>query len=389
MTDFVGHSSCFFWYFLILFLCFLFRVMNNTANAYNETEPFDIFNFYETHSNIFLIDRVVTPFFYVIGFPSNPLSAYIWLNRKTRTNNSSAIYLGALSISHVVFLLFHVLQELRYAWNITTYDGYISCQIFNMFFLIPQYLAPLLVLSFTVERYIAICHPFAKERYCTVRRAVVVVTCLLLLCTIISCPQAYFWTYDENFQACNHRPEVQESAVHELWTWFSELTIFGVAPLAALVFNVLVIREIRSLTSSGPAATGGSGGGSQASTVTLLSVSFYLICTWLPYTIGFSLSKRYPIGDFSLTFEEIDLDPTWQRHFMYMLIMAVIKEITLSNSACYFFIYYATGKHFRQSVHSLIVPEKCARMRTRNHQSKAYMAVSKSNHNNGTNATFV
>ena len=359
--------------------------MDNSSNA---TEPFDIFKFYEKHSNIFLIDRVVTPFFYIIGFPSNPLSAYIWLNRKTRANNSSAIYLGALSISHCVFLLFHVLQELRYAWNITTYDGYVSCQIFNMFFLIPQYLAPLLVLSFTVERYIAICHPFAKERYCTVRRAVLVVSCLLVLCVLLSCPQAYFWTYDENYQVCNHRPEVQNSSIPEIWTWFSELTIFGVAPLAALVFNILVIREIRSLTSSGPAAMGGGGGGSQASTVTLLSVSFYLICTWLPYTIVYSLSKRYPIGSLPPP-ENIDEDPTWQRHFIYKTVMVIVTEITLSNSACYFFIYYATGKHFRLSVHSLLVPEKCARMKTRNHQSKAYMAVSKSNHNNGSSATFV
>ncbi|GFO34129.1 orphan G-protein coupled receptor 50 [Plakobranchus ocellatus] len=363
-----------------------YHVMDNSSNV---TQHIDIYKFYERHSKMIVIDRVVTPMFYIIGFPANPLSAYIWLNRKTRENNSSAIYLGALSISHVVFLLFHVLQELRYAWNITTYDGYISCQIFNMGFLIPQYLAPLLVLGFTVERYIAICHPFAKERFCTVRRAVLVVSCLLLLCVLISCPQAYFWTYDESYQMCNHRPEVHDSTYVELWTWFSELTIFGVSPLAALVFNILVILEIRSLTSSGPAAMSGGGGGVHASTVTLLSVSFYLICTWLPFTIVYSLSKRFGVGDFSLSPEEIDMDPTWQRHFTYKTIMVIVTEITLSNSACYFFIYYATGQHFRMRVHQILVPRRCERTKTRNHKSKSYMSVSKSSHNNGVSATFV
>lgn len=334
------------------------------------------------------IDRVFTPVFYVIGLPANPLCAYIWLQRKTRVNNSSAIYLGALSISHVVFLLLHILQELRYAWSIITYDGYVSCEIFNMVFCIPQYLAPLLVLGFTVERYIAVCHPFAKERYCTVRRAVLVVTCLLIFCILISTLQAYFWTYDEKKQICNHRPELYESPFIEVWTWFTELLLFGVAPLAALVFNILVIREIRNLTSSGPAHTG-TGYSSQASTVTLLSVSFYLICTWLPYTIVYSMNTQFPIGNFPIPAEEIKTDPTWQRHFMYVTIRNFVAEITLSNSTCYFFIYYATGKHFREKVRDLLCPANCLGRNNRNLQTKSYMSVSKNSHFNGTSATCV
>ncbi|XP_012941230.1 ovarian cancer G-protein coupled receptor 1 [Aplysia californica] len=364
--------------------------MDNSSAHPNGTVVFlDIFEVYSNHSASGTIDRVVTPIFYVIGLPANPLSAYIWLNRKTRANNSSAIYLGALSISHVVFLLLHILQELRYAWNISTYEGYVSCEIFNMVFCIPQYLAPLLVLGFTVERYIAICHPFAKERYCTVRRAVVVVISLLVFCIIISTFQAYFWTYDAQVQLCNHRKELHEGNFVELWTWFTELLLFGVAPLAALVFNVLVIREIRNLTSGGPAHTGAGGGGSQASTVTLLSVSFYLICTWLPYTIVYSMSKQFPIGDLTLKPEDIEHDPTWQRHLLYQTIRCIMTEITLSNSACYFFIYYTTGKHFRQRVHELLCPKRCLKTESRNHGAKQYMAVSKSGNYNGTLSTCV
>ncbi|CAL1526137.1 unnamed protein product [Lymnaea stagnalis] len=257
-----------------------------------------------------------------------------------------------------------------------------------MVFCIPQYLAPLLVLGFTVERYIAICHPFAKARYCTVRRAAMVVVSLFVFCVLISTLQAYFWTYDEDRQICNHRPELQTGNFIELWTWLTELLLFGVAPLAALFFNILVIREIRSLTSGGPAHTGMSGG-SQASTVTLLCVSFYLICTWLPYTIVYSLYKQFPIGDFSMASDAVKNDPTWQRHFLYNTIRVILIEITLSNSACYFFIYYATGKHFRDSVHDLLCPTKCVQENNRGHHAKQYMAVSKSNHYNGTLVTCV
>ncbi|XP_055887352.1 probable G-protein coupled receptor 139 isoform X1 [Biomphalaria glabrata] len=369
--------------------CLKQKKMNNSTDPTNDQPGTNVFTFYNNHSHSVIIDQVVTPIFYVIGLPANPLSAYIWLNRKTRANNSSAIYLGALSISHVIFLLFHILQELRYAWDIKTYDGHISCEIFNMLFCIPQYLAPLLVLGFTVERYIAVCHPFKKARYCTVKRAEMVVVCLLVTCLLISTLQAYFWTYDEVHQICNHRPEIQNGDFLLLWTWLTELLLFGVAPLAALIFNILVIREIHILTSGGPAHTGSSGGSSQASTATLLCVSFYLICTWLPYTVIYSLSNEFPIGDFSLTTQEVQRDATWQRHFVYNTIRVIVQEITLSNSACYFFIYYATGKHFRDSVHEILCPKKCIATTNRNHLAKQYIAVSKSSHLNGTVATCV
>lgn len=362
--------------------------MNNSSADNNVTEFRNYYEIYAKHSSAIFIDQTVTPLFYVIGLPTNPLCAYIWLSRKTRANNSSAIYLGALSVSHVVFLLMHVLQELKYAWNIETYDGHASCEIFHMLFYIPQYLAPLVVLGFTVERYIAVCHPFAKARYCTVRRAAFVVVSLFVFCVLISSLQAYFWTYDAEQQSCNHRVQLQTGNFIELWTWFTELLLFGVAPLAALVFNVLVIREIRSLTNSGPAHLGTSGG-SQASTVTLLSISFYLICTWLPYTIVYSLNRQFPMGDFNMSSEAISRDPTWQRNFLFHTIRVILIEITLSNSACYFFIYYATGTHFRDRVHDLLCPKRCIKGSNRHLETKQYIAVSKSSKINGTMITCV
>lgn len=363
--------------------------MGNASVEVNATAPHaDISDVYSNHLPSILMNRLSTPIFYIIGLPANPLCAYIWLQRRTRANNSSAIYLGALSISHVVFLTLHVLQELRYAWGVSTYDGYVSCEIFNMLFCIPQYLAPLLVLGFTVERYIAVCHPFAKERFCTVWRAILVVLCLLAFCIVISTLQAYFWTYDEVQKICNHRQELQESPFIEIWTWSTELLLFGVAPLAALVFNILVIHEIRSLTNSGPAHTG-VGGSSQASTVTLLSVSFYLICTWLPYTIVYSMYKQFPIGQFPIQPEAVQHDPKWRTHLMYIFVRNFLTEITLSNSACYFFIYYATGKYFRERVHELVCPAQCAQTTNSKYHHKSYMATSSTALINGKPATCV
>jgi len=44
-----------------------------------------------------------------------------------------------------------------------------------------RYLSPLLVLGFTVERYISVCHPFQRHRFCTTRRALMTVAALTTL----------------------------------------------------------------------------------------------------------------------------------------------------------------------------------------------------------------
>lgn len=342
----------------------------------NET-PGSFLEVYATHAPVaVLVDRMISPVFYLIGIPCNPLCAFIWLGRHTRRNNSSAVYLGALSISHTIFLPLHFfVYELAYAWGIKTFDGYVSCEVFFTLYYCPQYLAPLLVLGFTVERYIAICHPFVKERYCTVRRAVMVVLILLFASLALSSMQAYLWTYDPEISGCNHRSEVRYSSFPNLWTWITELIVFGVAPLAALVFNVLVIREIRSLTTRGPAVITPGSGQNQASTVTLLTISFYLVCTWLPATMVYSLEREFPIGEIATGFES----PVWRRHFTYYTVRKFVEEVTLSNSACYFFIYYLTGKHFRDRVTDILCPNRCRMCRggasSRNQDAKKYIAV--------------
>lgn len=174
------------------------------------------------------------------------------------------------------------------------------------------------------------------------------------------------------------RPELRNSDFPQLWNWVTELAIFGIAPFAALIFNILVIREIRSITSRGPAIIGGGGhhhhqgrgrpsvssawgSHNQASTMMLLTVSFYLICTWLPATLVYSLEREFPMDPgFSMN-SQVIMSPVWKRHFTYITVRKCVEEVTLSNSACYFFIYCLTGKYFRDRFKMLVCPKRCVR----------------------------
>jgi len=110
-----------------------------------------------------LVNRVVSPVWYTVGIVGNVLSALVWLQRHMRRNNSSAVYLATLSINDTLFLLLHILLDLKEAWHVRTLDYPVVCETFSVVYLVTQYLAPTLVLGFTVERFIAVCYPYQVQ----------------------------------------------------------------------------------------------------------------------------------------------------------------------------------------------------------------------------------
>ena len=96
--------------------------------------------------------------------------------------------------------------------------------------------------------------------------------------------------------------------------------------------------------------TAGSSVSSTATTVMLLSVSFYVIATTLPATLVYVLEPEFQPGDMTLSDLEISTDPTWTRFLGYILSRKVVEEICLSHYACNIVLYLATGARFRRSL---------------------------------------
>jgi hypothetical protein len=299
------------------------------------------------------VDQWVTPIWYFIGIFGNICSAKVWMEKRMRHNNSSAVYLIALSISDLLALQLHIVQELQYAWGVNTLNYPVFCEAYFLIYLAPQYLSPLLVLGFTVERWIAICHPFSRERFCTAARAKKVVFGMILSTMALGSIQGYFWVYETSIKVCTVRGDLNngEGSLYSIWTWIVEMLIFGVVPLVALFFNILVILEIKKITKM--TQTIGPENGSiksATSTMMLLAVSFYLIFTVLPCTIVFVLESTIKSGNDMLTDEQIRQDPTWQAFIMYVTSRKIIDEICLSHFACNIFLYCLTGKLFRNAL---------------------------------------
>jgi len=111
-----------------------------------------------------LVDALYKAAFYLaltVGIPGNSLSAIIWLRHGVAGRSSSAMYLAALAINDLAYLLTtllyisDIIDHVRHGW---LYDSsrYLAMSAAT--------LEPLLVLGFSVERLIAILRPL-QVRY--------------------------------------------------------------------------------------------------------------------------------------------------------------------------------------------------------------------------------
>ncbi|ESO06892.1 hypothetical protein HELRODRAFT_76971, partial [Helobdella robusta] len=112
--------------------------------------------------NLLLYDKYLCFVWFILGFPGNFLSFFVWIRRKMRP--SSGCYLAALAFNDFIFLLFNVVNKANFAWETNILNVPVFCEVFPVIFYSTQYLSLFFVLAFTVERYISVCHPYQRER---------------------------------------------------------------------------------------------------------------------------------------------------------------------------------------------------------------------------------
>jgi len=104
-----------------------------------------------------MLRYVMAYVWFALGVPGNILSAIVWLRRHITSKNSSALYLAVLAINDLLYLLIYII--LLHAipsfgsWKSWMYD------CITIIVKTTTHMEPLLVLSFSVERLIAISCP--------------------------------------------------------------------------------------------------------------------------------------------------------------------------------------------------------------------------------------
>ncbi len=131
-----------------------------------------------------------TPSLVCFGSIGNILSVLVFFKTKLR-KLSSSYYLAALGISDTCFLIGLLVPWLNFV-NINIYNKNVYCQFFTYFSGLCSFLSVWFVVAFTVERFIAVLYPLKRQTMCTVRRAKMVLTGLVVLGSIISIPYLFY-----------------------------------------------------------------------------------------------------------------------------------------------------------------------------------------------------
>ncbi|XP_011700465.1 PREDICTED: thyrotropin-releasing hormone receptor isoform X1 [Wasmannia auropunctata] len=190
------------------------------------------------------IQRYYSPILVLLGLLGNCLSVCVFFGTKLRYSSSS-IYLGALAISDSGFLMVVFVSWLKMVYvDLFNRQGF--CQFFIYFATLCSFLSVWFVVSFTVERYIAVRWPLRRQFLCTVARAKMTVMGLTVLAILLSSPVLLFSKLDKNSTICGHIDKDWMSWAIAYNTLDIVMT-FAVPLTTIVIFNTLIARNVYKL----------------------------------------------------------------------------------------------------------------------------------------------
>ncbi|ESO88162.1 hypothetical protein LOTGIDRAFT_165905 [Lottia gigantea] len=340
----------------------------NESVIYDEAPPEPITNITNNENFITVMEynipfaiaihKCVTPIWYIIGGIGNIISARIWLHPRMKACNMSANYLAGLAIADFIYLSLHVFNELENPWNIGTLDLPVWCELWNVLYMSVDYMCVLLVLAFTVERFLSVCYPFKSERFSRKSRSPKVIILLSIAAVLFGLPQAYFWEVSASDKECFVRYSelmAGENSFYNIYTWGSEMVVFGIIPLLVLSLNICVLLKIKTVgkLNFSESRTSHLKYNLVTTTITLLWVSFYLIVTTLPVTITFAIQNSMSLGP-AMPVSQMASNAAWRTYFAYYSARIVIREVCMSHHSCNVFIYCATSRRFLKHTKELV-----------------------------------
>lgn len=351
----------------LLNLTSTFLSSENMTNLYSNTSQittsacvaFDLLPLLKEHRPVIAdVSVYMPPIWWVIGIFGNIIALLVWLQPRMR--HSSGYYLAALALSDLFFLVMNIIFEINFTHDKDILDKPALCQWFAISYLSLQYISPVLVLAFTVERYLSVCHPFRTvqlNRLSNSNVTILIIIGLGLGCILINAIQGYFWTTekpDNPEPVCDLRADIL-AGLWTYWTWTTETIIFAAVPLTVLVLNILVIIEVSNISRLERRNMRTNHIDRRSTTLMLLGVSFYQIFTVLPVTTIYALYNSFTPSNFQCLPDDVGTNSEWQDFMQYYSVRLVIEKVGMSHYAANFFIYILTGKIFRKQLYEMVV----------------------------------
>ncbi|XP_034246935.1 FMRFamide receptor-like [Thrips palmi] len=259
----------------------------------------------------FLIQRVLVPLVVVVGLVGNFATIVVLTRRRMRS--STNVYLTALAVSDLLYLLAVFLLSLQHYPGPGSMEAtfFFYWQVWPFILWLADSMTATsiwLTVAFTVERYIAVCHPMRGRLLCTEQRARRAVAAVWVFC--VAATSSVPWEYsvvlhqDANGMQCIilDTSRLGDNDLYKTLYYWSSVTIFTLLPLLLLaVFNCFLINAVRqsrrarrSMTQNEPQSVSQHQRQENRITITLIAVVIlFLVCqTPSAATLVYSIFTR-------------------------------------------------------------------------------------------------
>lgn len=300
-----------------------------------------------------VVQKCLVPIITCAGVTGNVVSIAVLTHKSMKT--STNCYLTALAIFDILYLVTSLALSLKH------YEDINEQKIYKYFYLYSRVLADIwsnvsvcLTVTFTLERYVGVCHPIKGRAVCTPKRARIITCCVVLFVLIATSPE---FLEREVFESKNNKTltiteiittEIGESRAYTVFYHWFIVAMFTFIPLAALLgFNIILIRSVckanrirRRMTYVAVNRPGEAHSGEHTRiTCMLISVAFVFIICQLPTATMICYITYLELSGTELTHTENN----------YRKIAGNVANILISlNAAVNFFLYSVMSTKFRK-----------------------------------------
>ncbi|KAL8569510.1 hypothetical protein ACOMHN_002057 [Nucella lapillus] len=298
------------------------------------------------------IDYIYAPICATLGILGNVLAFCVLVSARRSRRNTTYVYMASLSVSDTLVQIVNILFLVRkFPGHETLKEGSCGLVFFLLYFSI--HFNVVLMITMTVERYLAICFPLRAPQWFTIRRARLVVLLEAVLVFGLDVQHLILrgMVFDEKAGQyfCMPKGTFTTFYMFKIWPWV-DAVIYCYVPLACLVvFNVLILRQVR-LSSSFQAKTNTaavaaatdktskmSDKEAQLTRMLLLVTTAFLIFV-SPVAIIIVVERNYWFPDTPL------------EKAQYHLVRTICNNLDYTNHALNFLLYCFSGQRFRQEL---------------------------------------